>query len=270
MADKRLLDHLQGCRARGLRPSTIDQRRRHIERFIRKMGVSPLDASPEQCEHWFVTLTCSGAARGVELSHLRSYILWGVKYGHIEKDPTLRLDAPRRRRRLPRPIGADRLASALNNAQSSPRLYVCLTLAAYSGLRCLEIATLRWEDVNESSMLCTGKGGHQRRIPLHPKVSEALAMLPADDGTYVIPRCDGWKDRPLHAGRVSGMINSYLHELGIPDTAHTLRHRFGTEFYRASKDLRLTQELMGHASPTTTAIYAAADMDSAAALVAGL
>jgi integrase/recombinase XerC len=95
-------------------------------------------------------------------------------------------------------------------------------------------------------------------------------MLPEDGGTYVVPRGDGWQNRPLHPGRVSGLINDYLHSLGIPDTAHSLRHSFGTEFYRASKDIRLTQELMGHASPITTAIYAAADMDSAAALVAAL
>lgn len=234
------------------------------------MGVGPLDASADVCEHWFVTLTCSPTARGVELSHIRSYILWGIRYGYLEKDPTARLDAPRRRRRLPRPIGADRLEQALTNAQTCPRLYVCLTLAAYSGLRCLEIATLRWEDVSSVSMLVTGKGGHQRHIPLHPKVREALAMLPEDAGTYVVPRCDGWRDRPLHPGRVSGMINEYLHSMGISDTAHSLRHRFGTEFYRASKDIRLTQELMGHASPITTAIYAAADMDSASALVAAL
>jgi integrase len=119
-------------------------------------------------------------------------------------------------------------------------------------------------------MLVTGKGGNQRTVPLHPKVREALSMLPADDGLYVIPRMDGWKDRHLHPGRISGMINEYLHEMGIPDTAHSLRHRFGTDFYRASKDIRLTQEIMGHSSPTTTATYAAADIDAAAAVMAAM
>ena len=270
MTDIRLIEHLQGCRARGLRPSTVEQRRRHIERFVRKVGVSPLDATLEQCEFWWLTLTCGPVSRAVELSHIRSYCQWAVRFGHITADPTARLDAPRRRRRLPRPIGADRLEQAMTNAQTQPRLYVCLTLAAFSGLRCIEIATLRWEDIDDSHMVVTGKGGHQRVVPLHPKVSEALAMLPNDDGPFVIPRMDGWKDRHLHPGRVSGMINEYLHGLGIHDTAHSLRHRFGTDFYRASKDIRLTQEIMGHSSPTTTATYAAADTDAAAAIMAVL
>jgi integrase len=120
-------------------------------------------------------------------------------------------------------------------------------------------------------MIVTGKGGNQRTVPLHSKVIDALAMLPPDDeAMYVLPRFDGWKDRHLAPGRVSSMINEYLHSMGIPDTAHSLRHRFGTDVYRASQDIRLTQDLLGHSSPITTAIYAAADVSKAAAIVSGL
>lgn len=270
MTDERLIAHLTWCRGKGLRPSTIEQRKRHIERFVRRIGISPLDATVEQTEHWWLTLTCGPVSRGVELSHIRSYTLWGVRFGHITQDPTARLDAPRRRRRLPRPIGADRLEQALANSRTTPRLYVCLTLAAYSGLRCIEIATLRWPDVDNEKMIVTGKGGHQRTVPLHPMVSEALSMLPPDDSIYVISRFDGWKDRHLAPGRVSSMINEYLHSQGIPDTAHSLRHRFGTEFYRASKDIRLTQDILGHSSPITTALYAQSDVDTAASFMAAI
>ncbi len=74
----------------------------------------------------------------------------------------------------------------------------------------------------------------------------------------------------IHPWNVSQMVNRYLHSIGIAKTAHCLRHSFATNIYRTTRDLRLTQELMGHASPATTAIYAACDMEKAAPAVAAL
>ena len=65
-------------------------------------------------------------------------------------------------------------------------------------------------------------------------------------------------------------LNDYLKTLGIADTLHSLRHRFGTQLYRSSQDLRLTQELLGHVSIATTTLYAAADMRKASAAVLAL
>jgi site-specific recombinase XerD len=65
-------------------------------------------------------------------------------------------------------------------------------------------------------------------------------------------------------------LNTYLHSLGITSTAHSLRHRFATTIYEETRDLRLTQELMGHTSPETTAIYTQANHAGAAAAVAAL
>lgn len=57
--------------------------------------------------------------------------------------------------------------------------------------------------------------------------------------------------------RVSQLSNAHLHGCGIRETLHQLRHRFGTLTYQATRDLRLVQELMGHADPASTAGYAA-------------
>lgn len=60
----------------------------------------------------------------------------------------------------------------------------------------------------------------------------------------------------IPAHRVSQAASAYLHESGSASTLHALRHRFGTKIYGVSKDLRVTQELLGHSSPVTTALYA--------------
>jgi site-specific recombinase XerC len=77
----------------------------------------------------------------------------------------------------------------------------------------------------------------------------------------VRPRNTG---RPLSATRVSGLCNQHLHAVGADVTLHQLRHFFATSLYRASKDIRLTQEALGHASPATTAIYAGYDQSATA------
>ena len=101
-----------------------------------------------------------------------------------------------------------------------------------------------------------GKGGKQRIVPLAPTLIDALREAKMAPRGPLFPRHDG-QPGPLPAHLVSHHANRYLHDLGIADTLHSLRHFFGTEVYRESQDLRVTQELMGHASPLSTAGYAA-------------
>jgi len=69
---------------------------------------------------------------------------------------------------------------------------------------------------------------------------------------------------------VSHQINRYLRRIGVPGSAHALRHTFATRLYRTTRDLVLTQRLLGHSSVATTQIYADADMSTAADAVAAL
>lgn len=144
-----------------------------------------------------------------------------------------------------------------------------LTLAAYAGLRAAEIAQLCWSDldVDHGLLLVTdGKGGKQRTVPLHPAILAALQQLGQQRRGPVLVRRDGRSGHWTHSV-VSKYANTYLHALGFSDTLHSLRHRYGTAVYFASHDLRLTQELMGHASPVTTAGYTAWDRSAASAIV---
>jgi integrase/recombinase XerC len=202
------------------------------------------------------------------LTTLHSFYLWAIMEELTTNDPTARIRRPKMRRTLPRPIRDDDLALALG--QASPEMKAMLLLAAYAGLRCQEIAGLECQDVFDTAppklRIVQGKGGHERVVPLHPEVLDAL--------TRVMPRAGpifrrGWGNG-YSPPRVSKEIGQYFAGLGIDATAHQLRHWFGTNVYAASHDIRLTQELMGHVSPNTTAGYVAWAVQDAAETVAGL
>lgn len=263
-----LVDHLAYCRARGLRDSTVTQRGRAVRRFIRRVGCDPLDATENQAIVWFASLTGTIGGRSVDLSHVRSYCRWAVRFGHRPVEATRLLDMPRRSRRLPRPIATDRLTVALDNAYD-PRLRAILILGAYAGLRACEIARLDWRDVSDDAIVIRdGKGGHQRVVPMHSRVATALAGVPTMSGP-VLPRHDG-KPGHMTAMRVSGLANEHLHNLGIADTLHSLRHSFASRMYSVSLDIRVVQEALGHQSIGTTAGYVALDTTKARGYVAAL
>lgn len=233
-------------RRRNLSPATIDKRMSVARRLEAHAGCDISDVTTEQIEQWLDSRTISARTRYSDISHVSAFFVWSIREGMAESDPTARIDRPKVRPGIPRPIETKDLRLVL--AQStSPELTAMLLLAAYGGLRCAEIAALCSEDVNGDLMLIHGKGGKQRVIPVHPLISAALSelSLPAYGPVFgLLP----WQ--------VSHHIRTHLHACGVRASAHQLRHWFGTAVYEASgADLRMTQELLGHSSPTTTAIY---------------
>ena len=197
----------------------------------------------------------SPEALRVECSQLRAFYRWALLERLITEDPTVRLVLPKVVRGLPRPITDAKLAEALAGAE--PAIKAILALAAFAGLRACEIARLDWAEVGivESPHLrvLDGKGGKGRIIPISTALAAALAELPHRRGP-VITRADG---RPGYAlpHRISQRANDYLHEAGVTDL-HQCRHRFATAA-SSLRDIRAVQDLLGHASPTTTSRYAA-------------
>lgn len=253
----RHLDHLH---VRNMRPTTIYGRSRALARLTAWAGGPVLYLTEATVAQW--QADCSrrlapGSLRA-ETSHVREFYRWCVRDGYRTDDPTLRLDMPRVQRRLPRPIADIDLARGMNSAV--PELAAILGLAAFAGMRACEIARLDWSEVGIGQhtpqvRIVEGKGGHGRLVPLSPALIMLLVALPHRRGP-VIRRGDG-KAGPCAPHRISSMANDFLHSVGIADTLHQHRHRFATATYRACTDIRAVQDLLGHASPTTTAIYAA-------------
>lgn len=253
-----VLLHLRHLHTRNCRAQTIYNRRRSLARLARWADGPILYLTGEQMLRWEDERSdqISPAARAAELSSVRQFFLWAVKQHLIDSDPTIECSMPRAPRRLPRPIADRDIAEAI--ARAEPKVAAIIGLAAFAGLRAGEIARLDWAEVgfrDEPPMIriSDGKGGHSRLVPLSPALADLLHALPRANGP-VIPRGDGSR-RENSPSAISGISNRYLHAMGIDETLHQARHRFGTTTYRACQDIRAVQGLMGHASITSTQIY---------------
>jgi integrase/recombinase XerC len=262
--------HLAWTRVRNLRPNTTYARRRTLIRFAATLGAPVLAADVDQLDAWQAgrAATLKPGSLAAECSHIRAFYAWAVQHGHVDSNPTRRLAVPRVPRRVPRPIPDAALKIALDAATG--REWVILHLAAYCGLRACEIAALSWRDVILDQVppliVVDGKGGRQRIVPLPARVIDVLkACTRGGSLAPVVPRMNGRTHCTPYL--ISHLANNYLHSIGIPQTLHQLRHRAATSWYSVSGDLRAVQELLGHASPATTAGYAAHSPVEAARIV---
>jgi integrase/recombinase XerC len=267
--------HLEYLRSRELSDTTIYKRRRALIRLREEIGHSLFEVTPAELAAWRAALLDRIAAESAaaEIWHVKDFYAWAVATRKMRTDPARGLRYPRLGRRIPRPISDDKLMRALIAAPYPIR--PMLVLAGWAGLRCKEIALLRRVNVLESArppvLLIAGdatKGRNERVVPMSDFVlAELVPHLPASG--WVFRRADG-QPGPNRPWRISHIVNTFLHEAGIEETAHQLRHRFGTAAYQASRDIRVVQELMGHVSPTTTAGYAAYSNADALAAVQAL
>ncbi len=250
---------------RGLRPTYLRELRRSLRRIEERVGRLEV-ADEEAIARWWDALSCGIGTRLAYLAHLRSFYRWLYRTRRRDDDPTLRLDVPRMPRALPRPIADADLRRAMEEADESMR--AMLALGAFGGLRACEVASLSREDVLVDLgvlLVRDGKGGKQRTVPLHHEIGEALEALPGPG--FLFRSKSG---RPLSPNTLSHRANRHLHAHGVAASFHQLRHWFATNVYRQSLDLLLTQELLGHASPATTARYTAFAPEKAAAVVSRL
>jgi integrase/recombinase XerC len=254
---------------RNLSRKSIGVFRKALENFAQVAELP--EATAEDIHAWLETgphrTALSARSKSWYISALHGFYEWAIAAGHLSTDPTHGIRRPKVSRRLPRPLPAEELAGALELADGPMR--AMLLLGALAGLRSMEIAGLRAEDVSlaRRTMRVVGKGDKERVLPVHPEVACALESLPLPERGAIFRAESG---RPMTADRVSHVVSRFLHDTGSESGTHALRHYFGTSVYQSTLDLRLTQELMGHSSPATTAGYAAVSMSKAAAAVAAL
>jgi site-specific recombinase XerD len=250
-------DYVSWLRAGGLSEGTVNLRLHHIEQFARRFD--PWLATTEDVLAWLQTPKWQPATRLSARSSLRSFYRWAVEAGVRDSDPTTRTKPVKVPPRHIKEAPEEALMQALENANERDRLAVLL--AAYAGLRRAEIAGLHADNIGERMLEVTGKGGKTRRVPIHPFLVEPLKDAKARGG-YVFRGSDGWNPvTPDALGRRIARV--------LPGkwSAHSLRHFYAGHVYRASKDIRAVQQLLGHSSIATTQIYTMVNDDDLTAAV---
>ncbi|HZP21129.1 MAG TPA: tyrosine recombinase XerC [Bauldia sp.] len=212
-------------------------------------------------------------ARG--LAGVRSLIAFLEREGKVNGAAFRAVRAPRQKKSLPRPLAeADAVAVTGGEIPSGEpwidaRNRAVLALLYGSGLRISEALGLARRDAPASrnaALRVRGKGGKERVVPVLPGVADAIAEYmrlcpytgPADGPLFL-----GKRGERLSPRIVQREMERLRGAFGLPDSAtpHALRHSFATHLLAAGGDLRAIQELLGHASLSTTQVYTAVDSE---------
>ncbi|WP_300032039.1 tyrosine recombinase XerC [uncultured Roseobacter sp.] len=207
-----------------------------------------------------------------KLSAVKAFYRWLAEREGFEPTAVLSVRAPKFQKKLPRPLAEDAargLIDAIEMQSQTPwvaaRDVAVVTLLWGCGLRISEALSLTGADTPlPGTLRITGKGGKERVVPVLPAAQNAVE-------TYV--RLCPWTQTPNEAlfrgvrggalgpGTIQKVMARARMQLGLPSSAtpHAMRHSFATHLLNAGGDLRAIQELLGHASLSTTQAYTAVD-----------
>jgi integrase/recombinase XerD len=212
----------------------------------------------------------SSATVARKVAAIKSFFHFLWKEGYIADDPTSTLDSPRVEKRLPRALSLEDVKRLLeepakNKDAKGLRDRALLELAYATGMRASELVSLDLDDVNLASgcVRCLGKGSKERVIPMYARAVEALRDY-IDEGRRIFLKKTGERAVFLNARgqRLTRqglwlIVKGYVEDAGLSHlvTPHTLRHSFATHMLSGDADLINVQQLLGHASVSTTQIY---------------
>jgi integrase/recombinase XerC len=231
---------------------------------------------------WLAMLSRSGSARSTiarRSAAVRTFLGWAARTGRIAVDPSLRLAAPRRVAHLPDVLRQSDakalldLAAVASDDQDPIHLRdrAALELLYASGIRVGELTGLDIDDVDLAGAVLRvmGKGGKERTVPFGIPAREALeAWLTLGRPRLCGPQSGaalllGVRGRRADARQIRSAVHALIaHVPDAPDLSpHGLRHSAATHLLEGGADLRLVQELLGHASLATTQIYTHVSVD---------
>ena len=246
-------------------------------------GISALaDVDLAQLRAWLGTLAAGGAARSTlsrRSAAVRTFFAWARRTGRVEVDPALRLASPKRQRTLPDVLTQDGATAVLDVAAVAAddedpihlRNRAVLELLYATGIRVGELTGLDVDDVDRTSRVVRvlGKGRKERMVPFGQPADEAIATW-LDHGRPAVAKGDsgpalflGRRGRRVDPRQVREVVHALLsHVPDAPDLGpHGLRHSAATHLLEGGADLRMVQELLGHASLATTQLYTHVSLD---------
>jgi integrase/recombinase XerD len=266
----------------GTSPRTLEAYRRDVERLVdytrTKGGLSPVDITSRMLREFIYHLKDVGLAPSSirrNISAVRTYFRFLLSDGVVARDPSERLETPKRWRTLPDVLTVDEVTRLISSPTLDDPLAfrdrAMLELAYGAGLRVSEWITLGVRDVllEDKLVRVFGKGSKERLVPigrsaigavatylreLRPKLEKGAGkgVLFLNARGEPLTRMGAWKILRKHVDR-AGITKDV--------SPHTLRHSFATHLLEGGADLRAVQEMLGHADISTTQIYTHVDRE---------
>lgn len=263
-------------------PATVRAYRREVERFLRSVGTDdPSSVDASAVRRYIAALVHAGlASRSVNraVSAIRTFYRFVRRYDSDTPDPTAGLRGLRVDSRLPVFLFEEEASAMLNSAAvrdvpgdglSAARDIALLEFLYATGCRVAEVATLRLDDIqlDERTARVTGKGGKQRMVYLTESATcslvaylryrfKAHAESRFERAVFLNRRGGALTDRGMRL-----VVSRYRQQGGKPVSPHTFRHSFATHLLNGGADIRTVQELLGHASLSTTQVYTHTSVD---------
>lgn len=231
-------------------PTTIRLRTHYVRLYLTHHD--PQLATTDLLSRWVHAHGWSPATVQSGVASLRSFFHWAHKAGLVSSDPAADLPQPRQPRVKARIATDVQIAAGLLKTRTVQH-EAWIRLGAECGLRVHEIAKVHHDDIDGEWLTVVGKGQQVRTVWLSARLRDVLDRCPRRHG-WLFP---GKSGTPVHPSTVWRAVRDL-----VDVNTHALRHRAGTTVYRAGgNDLRLAQEFLGHASPTTTARYVHVERD---------
>jgi integrase/recombinase XerD len=266
----------------GASPRTHDAYGRDLARFatyaMTRGAVTPTDVTARMLREYMYHLKDLGLAPASirrNVSALRTYFKFLLGEGHVARDPSERLESPKRWRTLPEVLSVAEIDRLLGSPTlGDPLVFrdrALLELAYGAGLRVSEWISVGVRDVmfDEGLVRVFGKGSKERLVPIGRRAVGALASYVRE----LRPRLEKGEGRgalflnargqPLTRMGAWKILQKYVTRAGIEKhvSPHTLRHSFATHLLEGGADLRAVQEMLGHADISTTQIYTHVDRE---------
>jgi integrase/recombinase XerC len=224
----------------------------------------------------FLTRSRKKSSIARKLAALKGFFRYLIAKCHIEKDPSLLIHTPKQEKPLPSFLSIDDVFSLLGGIKPENSLAIrdraILEFFYSTGVRVSELVGLNWSDIDADLGIVrvVGKGSKERIVPVGEVALETLQRYAGEVRKKWHRDCRGSQPVFLnHRGTrittrsVGRLVHKHLRELGIATRVgpHGLRHTFATHLLNNGADLRVIQELLGHASLSTTQRYTHLNLD---------
>jgi integrase/recombinase XerC len=273
-------DYLDALRdQRRLAPATLRNYGQALALLLVLSKETDLDKlEPAQIRRYVATLHSRGLAPrslALMLSAWRGCFHWLVRHRGFRANPALGIRAPKAARPLPKALSVEAAQRLLDSPAEKGVAHIrdaaMFELLYSSGLRVGELVALNlMDDPAQGEVTVTGKGSKTRTVPVGARARTALkawtqvrAQLaaPAEKALFV-----GARGRRIAPGTVAARLGAWARRRGLAEHVHPhmLRHSFASHVLQSSQDLRAVQELLGHASISTTQVYTHLDFQALA------